>query len=289
MSVMSLEQDNLFAHFDEVKRMAFIVYQNALTPQVTTVAYEWLNHLVETTTDIRACFFDFQQVRRFESSNITSAQRRSENLNREHDISKIPVALVVDNAYQEQMVKTTLKMSPQQDRKRIVRSYAEGFQFVQAFHDEHQHTFPDITDELMLNIDGASIWYDRTTDFMRINYYGVITPQTTFDVYSKMIENIGIIGDVKKVRAGLFDFRQVNAFDNTNLRTVQRSSQTMNTSYDMNHIAVALIVGNVRQERMVITAMKVTPQEARKRVVFSFADAHRFIEEFHAKRSVNQD
>jgi len=53
----------------------------------------------------------------------------------------------------------------------------------------------------------------------------------------------------------------------------------------MNHVAVALIVSTLLQENMVRVAMKITPQEHRKRIVKSEEAARAFIDEWHQKLS----
>lgn len=277
----SLETDEMFAHYDGVKQILFIQYYRAASAEVTHQAYQWIRDISTKLTDIRGCVYDFRKVRHFRPDNQSAVTKESEAINEELDFSSVPVAIVVDNMYQEQMVKKTLSNTPQTERKTIVYTFPEAFQFFRDFHDKHD-TPPLEYGKFDFDSDGASVTFDPETQIMRIMYYGVVTPQTTSDVYSKMIENVGI-AKVENVRAGFFDFRHVSQFDNSNMRVVQRNSSNMNVSYDMSHIAVALVVEGLFQDRMVRTAMKVTPQEERKRVVQSYKQAHEFTNEFHTK------
>ena len=277
----SLETDEMFAHYDDVKRILFIQYYRAASAEVTRQAYQWLREISTQITDIRGCVYDFRKVRHFRPDNQSAVTEESTALNQDFDFSSVPVAIVVDNMYQEQMVKKTLSSTPQVERKTIVYTFPEAFQFFRDFH-ENINTPPLEYGQFEFDSDGATVNYDPHTGITRIMYYGFVTPQTTSDVYSKMIENVGIAG-LESVRAGFFDFRHVSQFDNSNMRVVQRNSSNMNVSYDMSHIAVALIVEGLFQDRMVRTAMKVTPQEERKRVVQSYKEAQEFTNEFHAK------
>lgn len=281
----ALETDNLFAHYDAVKRMIFIQYYRAVTADSTQAAYAWIREQVTTFDDIRGCVFDFRNVRHFRTGTDVTTSEESTAINQEIDLSHIPVALVVDNMYQEQMVKKTLNTTPQPERKTIVYTFPEAFQFFRDFNTKKNK--PELEySKYDFDSDGASVTYDEETGITRIVYFGAITPQTTADVYSKMMENVGIAG-IENVKSGFFDFRHVSQFDNSNMRVVQRNSNNMNISYDMSHIAVALIVEGLFQERMVITAMKVTPQEERKRVVHSYTQAMDFMNKFHAKLREN--
>jgi hypothetical protein len=69
-----------------------------------------------------------------DSRNLTSAQRQSQQFNTKADVSNHPVALLVDTFMQEQILQVELKISPQQDRKRIVRSEDEAYAFIASFH-----------------------------------------------------------------------------------------------------------------------------------------------------------
>src|SRR5690606_35390821 len=130
--------------------------------------------------------------------------------------------------------------------------------------------------------DNASIYYDREQHIGHVRYYGKITPQITVDSYGFVAMTMAKY--IKEIRGGIYDFRHVTHFENANLATIQRTSTSLNTTFDMSHIALALVVGTLIQERLILVSMKVTPTEKRKRIVHSYQDAFAFIEEFHAQR-----
>lgn len=300
-----LETDGFIGYVDPVKDIAFVLYDGALTPQVTARAYEWLDTILAEREPARGSVFDFQRVTRVENSNISSAQRQSQTLNKNHDMSRIPVALIVNNEYKAQMMGLSLRMTPQQERKRVVRSIDEGFKFITTFQQSHQMPLsvpivaaddasqpvtPDTTETAAVSVDfnvpHATAYFDTQTRVVEVTYYGHITGDVTRDVYGWMMGQAKIYG-IETIRGGKFDFRQVTKFDNTNLRTVKQSSSNMNRAYDMSHIAVALITSTAAQEQMVSIGMQVTPQEQRKRLVRSAQEAYHFIDEYeqqYAKR-----
>lgn len=278
-----LEQDNLFCHYDDLKKLIFVTYRKSLTPKLTAQAYEWVRSLAPAQDEIRGAIFDFRDVRHFESSNFSTSQRESTELTRQFNLDAYAVALIVSNTYQERLVATTIKITPQQERKKIVYSYEDAFKFVRDYDAKLGREHQPSQDPLILDSDGASVYYDEEAHSGRITYYGVVTMQVTADVYARIYQ-MGMKYDIKTVRGGVFDFRHVTEFDNSNLRTVQRTATNLKQSFDMSNIATPLIVGTISQERMVLTAMKVTQDEKRKKIVYNYTEALNFIQHFHASQ-----
>jgi hypothetical protein len=138
---MILEQtdaENFSAWYDDEQKILHVVYKGVLTPDTTTQFYRWLGELIQRRpADVvraRGSIYDFRQVTGFDSRNLTSAQRQSQQLNTKADMSSHPVALLVDTRLQEQILHVELKISPQQDRKRIVHSEDEAYAFIASFH-----------------------------------------------------------------------------------------------------------------------------------------------------------
>jgi uncharacterized protein YggU (UPF0235/DUF167 family) len=225
--------------------------------------------------------FDFRDVTQFDNSNLTSAQRRSEAFNSKFDLSRIPAALIVGDSYQQRMMRISLNISPQQNRKRIVSSVEDAIKFIREFNSKNRDA-----DEITSNIDPtkATCHYDKEQRILYVTYLNELTPEITGQVYNYIGSLLQSIG-AEAILGGIFDFRQVKKFHSSNVSTVQRTSTNLNVNYDMSHIAVALIANGLQQENTVRISMRVTPQEHRKRIVNSVEDAMAFITEFHKKRT----
>lgn len=284
MLVEPLERDNIYAHYDHIKKLVMISYRKTLNPRLTADAYEWMKNLIPFREEIRGAVFDFRDVGHFDPANISSAQRQSTELNRNYEVSLIPAAMIIANAYQGRILETLNSMSPGKERKKIVNSYPEAFQFLRDFGASVGRDTSPNTGLGILDKDGATVYFDEATGTGRYLYYGIVTAEITMEVYQTVYSTIDHYG-MDKVHGGVFDFRHVTGFDNSNLRTVLRSSQELSRSYDLSTIPTPLIVGTISQERMVLTAMKVTPNEERKRLVYNHAAAFAFIKEFHEKRA----
>jgi hypothetical protein len=139
-AIETLETEQVRGWYDEEQRILFVVYRGLLSPDVTAQVYRWLGNMIQTNPVEAAkavgSIYDFRQVTGFDSRNLTSAQRQSQQLNTKADLSSHPVALIVQSMMQEQMLKVELKISPQQTRKRIVRSDAEALAFINSFRPE---------------------------------------------------------------------------------------------------------------------------------------------------------
>lgn len=124
--------------YDDETSILHVVYKGVLTPDVTTQMYRWLGDLIQRrpadVVQAKGSIYDFRQVTGFDSRNLTSAQRQSQQFNNKIDMTNHPVALLVDTLMQEQILRVELKISPQQDRKRVVHSEAEALDFIASFH-----------------------------------------------------------------------------------------------------------------------------------------------------------
>lgn len=273
-----IEQENLFAHYDPTKQMVCVViFNQSIQTDLFVTIHKWIEDLLDKKLDVHAILMDFRHIRTFrKSEDLKMIELDSE---RYETLMALPIVLIVDNLYQENKLKAFLEDVSQIQNKHIVQSYVSAFDHIDSFHKIENVK----QDEYSISTKQASLWADIETHFIYIIYYGVVTAQATADVYGRMFGNLDMIG-VENIKAGLFEFRHVSKFDNSNLQSVKRSSTTINKQYDMSNIAVSLIVGNFHQEQMVRLAMKVSPQEERKKIVFSLTDSYQFIEDFHKKR-----
>jgi hypothetical protein len=138
MIVEHTDTDMFTAWYDDEQMILHVVYKGILTPDTTAQFYRWLGGVIQRRPQdvVRAkgSIYDFRAVTGFDSRNLTSAQRQSQQFNTKADVSSHPVALLVDTFMQEQILRVELKISPQQDRKRIVHSEDEAYRFIASFH-----------------------------------------------------------------------------------------------------------------------------------------------------------
>jgi hypothetical protein len=134
MIIEQVETEHFSAHYDTEQRILFVTYRGVLTPQVTGQFYQWLVKTIQNRPELvgeaLGSIFDFRQVTEFDNRNLTSAQRQSQQVNAQVDLSHHRVAMIAASMLQEQILRLELKISPQQTRKRIFRSEEEAFAFI---------------------------------------------------------------------------------------------------------------------------------------------------------------
>jgi|SRR5579859_1874299 len=274
----SLEIDGAFGQYDEAKQVVFVVYSGHLTAAITTKVYDWMTDLLEKElvkpSQISGTIFDFQKVTDMEDSNTVIAQEQSEKLNKKFDLSTIPVALIVGYNDLRGKLQGILDRSPQPERKRIVLSIDEAFEFLKQFKQQSDQT--SIT---ILDTPQVTCVYDDTSHLAYITYYDVVTADVTAEVYAWMFRMCDHYG-AQHFHYCVFDFRKVSRFDHTNTRKIGQSAGQLNVNYDLNHVPVPLIVRDGNQEQLVRMAMHLTPQEKRKRIVKSIGEAWVFMNDY---------
>ena len=134
-----LETEQVSAYFDETTQFVYVIYKGKLTTEVTIRLYEWLGEasLIIDRKNIKGSIFDFSAVTDFDTRNLNTAQKESRRANTEIDFSHIPVALVVNTTLQEQMVTLSMKVTPEEHRKRVVKSEAEGLAFIAEWQEKY--------------------------------------------------------------------------------------------------------------------------------------------------------
>ncbi len=122
----------------------------------------------------------------------------------------------------------------------------------------------------------ANASYDSQTGLVHIAYRGELGADVTHAVYDWLNELYAAIG-VNPVCGQIFDFRKVTVFLDDNLQAARRASKFINIRMDTSRIPVALLVSEFFQEEILLFGMRITPDHARKRIVWSEQDALNFI------------
>ncbi|MBZ0285132.1 MAG: hypothetical protein K8L97_30645 [Anaerolineae bacterium] len=133
----TLDTPQVKGRFDPEDGILYVSYHGVLTPDVTRAVYGWMGELIaQAGGDIslaRGSVYDFRDVTDFDAHNLTSVQRQSAQVQDQANLQNHPVALVVDTMKQEQFVKLFMKLTAQEDRKRIVHSVEGALQFIKLF------------------------------------------------------------------------------------------------------------------------------------------------------------
>lgn len=132
MSNFELVIDNATAVYNPSTQLITITYQGILDGNVTTIVYNWLEELYKkiSLTQIKGQIFDFRLVAKFDDSNLTVARRASNRMNMLQDTSQFPVALIVANPEQEEVLRGPMRIPEGHQRKRIVRTDDEAITFI---------------------------------------------------------------------------------------------------------------------------------------------------------------
>lgn len=156
MVPFEFKTESIDAHYDALTQILHVRYSGVITPEVTRAAYGWGFELAEEigAENIYALISDFRDVTTFDFKNLRTATSESRNLNKKFDLSRLPVALVVKNMYQEQMVKVSMKMTDQVQRMKIVNTDEEALTFLHQFHGNRDNQpSPDEANSRSLDVD----------------------------------------------------------------------------------------------------------------------------------------
>jgi hypothetical protein len=275
-----LETEAAFGHFDEAKHVLVVTCSGQLTDETTRQVYQWIEELTQINPSaaiINGAIFDFQKVTDLEGGNLLAALE-GERINRQFDLKALPIAVIVPSNYLRAVFQQAIAESPQPERRRIVSSIEEAFEFLEQFKQKSDQPSVDI-----LDMPRATCQYDEAHYLAYITYYGVLTAEVTAQVYSWLARVFDHYG-VKTMRRCVFDFRNVSRFHPSNTNKITESSANLNRNYDMSHIPVALIVQSYYQEQFVQSTLRHTPQEERKHVVKSIDEAWAFMDSFHGSK-----
>ncbi len=130
--------EHIAAYYDEERQILRVKYLGVLTPAVTAEFYQWLGSIIKAqpakVMTARGSIYDFRDVTEFANSNISSTARQSEQVNQQADLQNHPVAIIAKDAIQSATLTVTMRVSGQQDRKRIVKTEADAIAFIDEFH-----------------------------------------------------------------------------------------------------------------------------------------------------------
>ena len=130
-----------------------------------------------------------------------------------------------------------------------------------------------------LKVEHAAAYFNAENRVVHIAYEGDLDGEVTIQVYDwleKLYEEI----DIQTIRGEIFDFRKVTSFAPDNLTKARRNSNRINMKTDVSQCPVALLVSDFYHEEILRSGMRISPEHARKRIVWSEEEAHSFIEEW---------
>lgn len=127
-----MKKDGFEAYFDAEASIARVVYPDHLTPDITRQMYKWFGELAEEVgmETLKGCIFDFRGVSKFHPQNARAAQTESRKINARFDLSKFPVAFLVRDMYQEQMLRVSMRITQNSERLRVIHDEAEAVQYI---------------------------------------------------------------------------------------------------------------------------------------------------------------
>lgn len=138
MANLRLEIPNATATYDPETRVAKIEYRGVLDGDVTIQVYDWLDDIYRDfgIDNMLGQIFDFRKVQAFEESNLSTARRTSNRMNMRVDTSNIPVALLVNDFYHEEILRGSMRIPAEHVRKRIVWSEDDAWSYIKNWHSE---------------------------------------------------------------------------------------------------------------------------------------------------------
>jgi hypothetical protein len=136
MEQFRMETPRVTAYWEDTQDIFYVIYREALSREVTTQVYQWMIETSQALKDkeVLGGIYDFRQVIDAESGNLAALHRESRNFNVKVDTSHTPIALIVENLHQEQIVRISMQVTPGQKRKRIVKSMDDALKFIQEYH-----------------------------------------------------------------------------------------------------------------------------------------------------------
>ena len=135
-----------------------------------------------------------------------------------------------------------------------------------------------------LEIEKATAYFEEDTGVVRVAYKGELTADVNGAVYAWLDELLNEIG-LESVYGEIFDFRKVTEFAPDNLKTARRTSSKLNMKMDTSQIPVALLISDAAHQEVFHSSMRISPQNLRRRIVWSEDEAYAFLDEWHSQQS----
>lgn len=141
-----LHTSNIDGFFDEQARILRVTYRGVVSAQVTRDVYAWIGRLIMSVGGnvniALGSIYDFSAVTQFDSLTLSTTQRNSQAVNRDAELRYHPVGLIVKTPFQREYVRLTMKVSPQEDRKKIVESLEDAEAFIVQFCEKYREFIP---------------------------------------------------------------------------------------------------------------------------------------------------
>ncbi len=136
MPQYTIESPRASAYYELESKIVFVTYQGELTADDSSAVYTWLNKLIQEIgiESIYGEIFDFRQVTEFMRDNLMDARKKSRGLNLRNPVQSFPVAMIVKDFYQEEILRGPMQNVPENIRKRIVQTPAEARAFLDEWH-----------------------------------------------------------------------------------------------------------------------------------------------------------
>jgi hypothetical protein len=140
MEIQRLEREHVTAYYNSERRVAYIEYRGILGAGASNAAYTWLEDVIEAVgiDNIYGEIFDFTKVTQFQPDNLIDARKNSRKLNLRVNIHNTPVAMIVRDEVQREILRGPMRNVPENKRKRIVANEQEAFEFFDEWYAELQ-------------------------------------------------------------------------------------------------------------------------------------------------------
>jgi hypothetical protein len=145
--MMPLDIPNAHAQYDAESRIVYVIYRGLLSAEASTQVYHWLHDLMLElgSENLYGEVWDFREVQEFLPDNLMDARKKSRGLNLRINVD-FPVAMVVKDFYQEEILRGPMQNVPENTRKAIVRSMDEAHQFLTEWHATQQNDVESLAD-----------------------------------------------------------------------------------------------------------------------------------------------
>ena len=136
---------------------------------------------------------------------------------------------------------------------------------------------------LPLDTPNATAHYDEENNIVWVTYIGLLDAEATASVY-KWLSAFFETRDNQDIDGLVFDFRKVDTFGPDNLFEARKKSRGFNLRQDVSTLPVSMICANFYQEEILRGPMQNVPENNRKKIVKTDAEALAFIAEWHQER-----
>ncbi len=137
MPIAPLTHENASGTYDPETRIAYITYTGMLTAEASVAVYNWLGDVTQEEGLLYGEVFDFRNVLEFAPDNLMEARKKSRRRNLRSNIHHLPVAMIVKDFYQEEILRGPMQNVPENQRKTIVQTLDDALAFIHQWHELH--------------------------------------------------------------------------------------------------------------------------------------------------------